>query len=410
MFATHLECTKCKTKYDLITLYNCEKCNGILEVKYDYKKIAEKDLSILIPQPGNNLWRYKNLLPVNNAENMISLFEGGTPLIKSKNLSEQLGINNLFFKDESRNPSGAFKDRPISVGVSKALDLGYKKVVTASSGNGAASLATYSAVANLDCFIFIPELTPVGKVSQALANGAHVIKVKGDYSDSYKMAKLASREYGWMNITSTFLNPYTVEGDKTVAYELFRQLGDSVPDYILIPTGAGPLVYGIFKGFKELKNFKLINKLPKMIAVQSKGCMPIVKAFESSTKVKKWGKISTIASAIADPLRDYEKDGDRVIEVINESKGFAVYASDDQIIEAIKLLASREGIFAEPAAAIPVAVLNKINKHAGFSSNDIVVCIITGHGLKDPEASIKNINVPIVDSNLNSLKKVVSNF
>lgn len=410
MFATHLECTECKTKYDLIGIYDCEKCNGILEVKYDYQKIAGEDINATIPGPGNNLWRYNKLLPVNRSENMVTLFEGGTPLIKSKNISGQICISNLYFKDESRNPSGAFKDRPASVGVSKALELGYDKIVTASSGNGAASVATYSAVANLDCFIFIPENTPMVKVSQALVSGAHVIKVRGDYSNSYRMAKHVSKVYGSMNITSTFLNPYTVEGDKTIAYELYRQLGDSVPDYILIPTGAGPLVYGIFKGFKELKSFNLIDKLPKMIVVQSEGCMPIVKAFEKGIKVEKWGNISTIASAIADPLRGYERDGDQVIKVINESKGFAVAASDRQIINAIKRLAKCEGIFAEPSAAIPVAVLDKIVQHKSFNSEDIVVCIITGHGLKEPEASINNADVPIIDADLDSLDDVINDL
>jgi threonine synthase len=191
------------------------------------------------------------LLPVRSESSLVTLYEGGTPLVHAGNLGRTLGHEKLYCKDETRNPSGAFKDRPISVGVSKAVELGFDTVTTASSGNGAASLSIYAAKGRLRCIVFVPEKTPMAKVAHAVTAGATVVRVRGDYSNSYALARAASARYRWMNITTTFLNPYTFEGDKTVAYELYRQLNDAAPDWIIVPTGAGPLLYGTCKGFEE---------------------------------------------------------------------------------------------------------------------------------------------------------------
>ncbi len=358
---------------------------------------------------SSNIWRYKSLLPVGDSKFMVSLSEGGTPLIKCENISAKLEFSNIYFKDESRNPSGAFKDRPIAVGVSKAKEFKREVVTTASSGNAAAALATYSARAGIKSYIFVPEHTPTEKVTQALVNGGNIIKVRGSYSNAYSTAQQAARRFEWMNLTTTFLNPYAIEGDKTVAYELYTQLHGSVPDWILVPTGAGPLLFGIYKGFLELVELGLTEKSPKMVAVQAEGCAPIVEAFESGSRsVRGWGIPHTVASAIADPLNGYEQDGELVLQIVRESGGIAVSVSDEKIVESVFELAGNEGIYAEPAAAASYAGLKKLIQHGSIAGSDTAVCIITGHGLKDPTSVVKTLNVPIIEPNVEALEKIIA--
>ena len=386
MYAVSLKCLFCGEEYHVSTKTECSNCGSHLEVKYNYSRLLDSlKFRSAIPEPGQNIWRYRALLPVEQRDHMISLFEGGTPLFEAKNLSNKMGLKNLFIKDETRNPTGSFKDRPMAVGVSKSIEFGFRAVCTASSGNGAASLAAYAAKANLNCFVFIPESTPIGKVTQAAVCGAQIIKVPGDYSNAFRLANSASKEFSWMNLTSTFLNPYTLEGDKTVAYELYYQLNFKVPEWIIVPTGAGPLVYGIYKGFTELSYFRNFERLPKMVSVQAEGCDPIVKAFNQnkSEVISIKNPPQTIASAIADPLRGYEKDGEFVLRIIRKSNGLAVSVSDDEIKDAQSQLAKEEGVFAEPSGAASIAGLKKLVNVGIIRHKDRVVCIITGHGLKD---------------------------
>ncbi len=408
MYETKLACVSCHKTYDLGVRYSCAACGGILEVLYDYDRLQrEVPPAGLLPEPGLGLWRYKHLLPVTQEAAMLTLHEGGTPLIRSRNLAGEIGAEDLHIKDETRNPSGAFKDRPMTVGISKARELGCRAVTTASSGNGAASLAIYAAKASLPCFIFVPEGTPIGKVAHAVTAGANVIKVRGDYSNSYRTAKQAAADYSWMNITTTFLNPYTFEGDKTVAYELFHQLGRRVPDWILIPTGAGPLVYGIFKGFVELKRFGLTTAVPRLAAVQSEGCQPIVAAFKASQeRVKAWDNVQTVASAIADPLRGYERDGELILRVIKESRGLAIAVSDGEMLEDVRRLAATEGVYVEPAAAASVSALKRLLASGEIRKNDKVVCLVTGHGLKDPTSAIREVQVPVIEPGSGELREL----
>ena len=414
MYETKLACATCHKTFALDMRYSCADCGGILEVLYDYERMQRETASAkLLPEPGLGLWRYKYLLPVTLEAAMLTLYEGGTPLIHSRNLARDIGAGDLHLKDETRNPSGAFKDRPVAVGISKARELGCRAVTTASSGNGAASLAIYAAKAGLPCFIFVPEGTPIGKVAHAVTAGAHVIKVRGDYSNSYRMAKQAAADYSWMNVTTTFLNPYTFEGDKTVAYELYHQLDRKVPDWILVPTGAGPLAYGIFKGFVELKRFGLTDRLPRLIAVQSEGCQPIVAAFNAGwEKVRSWDEVKTVASAIADPLRGYERDGELILRVIRDSRGLALAISDGEMLEDVRRLAATEGVYVEPAAAASISALRRLLASGEIRKDDNVVCLVTGHGLKDPTSAIEGVRVPVIDpdpgqlGSLDLLKKV----
>ncbi len=372
-----LQCTKCDKKYKLINKLNCE-CGGILEiVGYDYKRVEYNQKPVKV-------WDYKDLLPVNETKNIITLAEGLTPLIRAKNLGSKIGLKNLYIKDETRNPTGSFKDRPTSIAISKALELGIKTVILASSGNAATSAAAYAAKGNLECILCIPEDTPVEKVTQARIYGAQINKIQGNYSNSYKKALEYAIKNEWFNVTSTYLNPYSVEGDKVIAYELFNEL-EAVPDYILVPIGAGPLLHGVFKGFEELRALGLVESLPKMVGVQSEGCCPIVESYEKNQKeVYSWSKtINTLASGINDPLVGYEKDGTFTLDTIYQSNGYAIKSDDKSTMKGLYSLAQNEGIFAEPAGAIGVAGVQQLLKKKRINPEDIVVILVTGHGLKN---------------------------
>ncbi len=397
MFAKELGCTGCGKAHGLKALYACDACGGSLEVKYDYGAIFKKEIADLLPAPGLNLWRYRSLLPIANEKAMVTLFEGGTPLVESPALAGHMGMDRLYLKDETRNPSGAFKDRLMAVGVAKAIELGFTHVVTASSGNGAASLAAYAAKARLSCTVFIPENTPMAKVAQARVSGAKVIKVRGDYSNSFRVAREVSTEPSCMNLTTTFLNPYAVEGCKTVAYEIFLQAAGEAPDWILVPTGAGPLLYGIKRGFEEIAQLGLTTKVPRLVAVQAAGCRPIEEAYRLNSPVRSWPKAETVASAISDPLRGYEKDGERVLTTLRSCSGLAVAVNDQEIIEAVRLLAEKEGVFSEPGGAAAVAALKMLVRAGKIRREEKVVCVVTGHGLKDPIAAIGDTDVETIE-------------
>ncbi len=407
MYAKSLKCSACGRGYPLDLYYNCEKCHGILMVDYDYNKMKDNlDLTIF-SNPKTNLWHYKDLLPINNEENIISMNEGMTPLLQNlKNLKTKYNLKSIYIKDETRNPTASFKDRPTSVGISKALELGYKIVTIASSGNGAAATAGYAAKAGVKSYVFVPENTPVSKIDQALTYGAEIIKVKGVYSNSYKLALEASKKFNWANLTSTYLNPYTLEGDKTVAYELFYQMEGEVPDYIFVPIGAGPLLYGIFKGFKELNILGLCNKMPAMVGVQAEKCSPIVSAYKQNKKyVVALEKTDTIASGIADPLIGYDQDGTLTLDAIYKTNGIGVAVNEDELVEAVYELGSQEGIYAEPAAAAAWAGYKKLLMDKKITRNDKVVLMITGHGLKQSITSMfKVYKIPVIEPSLEQLK------
>jgi len=386
MYAVSLRCVRCGFELPLEAFYRCPDCGGILDVKYDYGSI-ERDID---PDEflsrGGGVWVYWELLPLADRSNIISLGEGGTPLQRSTRLSKRLGLRELYLKNETVNPSGSFKDRPMSVAISKALEFGFKRIILASSGNAAASASAYAAKAGLECVIYVPDGTPREKVLQAVIHGAEVKVVKGTYSEAFESALIDSERFGWFNVTSTYLNPYTLEGDKTIAYELYRDLGGRVPRWVIVPVGAGPLLAGVWKGFWELMSLGLVNEIPSMVGVQADGCSPIVRAFvEGRNEVEAWVNPKTIASAIADPLKGYTQDGTRTVNIIRESGGFAVSCSDNEIIDAVKALARYEGLFAEFSAAASIAALSKGLEEGLIERDDLTVCLITGHGLKTVE-------------------------
>lgn len=399
-----LRCRGCGAEYPLDSLYSCTCCNGILEVQYDYGKKARDCLAYT--GAGGGIWRFRDLLPILNEDNIISLGEGDTPLIRADNLNPAGSGCRVYLKLESLNPSGSFKDRPISVGVSKAREFGAEVVVVASSGNASASAAAYAARAGLRCLVCIPQSTDIGKVSQAIAHGAEVIYVEGTFSSSFEVVKQAAQHYGWPNMSTTFINPYTVEGDKTVAYEIFQQLNGTAPDAVIVPVGAGPLLVGMAKGFAELERFDLIEKMPRLIGVQSVHCAPIAEAYRNKSElVEPWLKpVDTIATGIADPLVGYEADGTLTLKTILQTGGSVISLVEDEISAACQRLNREVGVYAEPTAAAAIGALEQLIAEREIGENESVVCVITGHGLKYAHSSAYR---PPVVSNFEELKALI---
>ncbi len=374
----YLECINCKERYDANkVIYNC-KCGGLLEVKY-------KDIKI----PSNfkerkiNVWKYREFLPIIDENKIVSLNEGGTPLYFCEKISKITNLN-VFVKYEGTNPTGSFKDRGMTVGITKALELKMKKVICASTGNTSASLAAYAAKAGIEAHIFIPYgKIALGKLAQALAYGAKIFAIKGNFDDALKKAiSLSSKMYLLNSI-----NPFRLEGQKTIAYEIFDQLG-YVPDKIIVPVGNAGNISAIWKGFKEYYEYGFINELPKMIGVQAKGANPIVRMFKNKEKkLKPIKNPKTIATAIR---IGFPVNWLKAIKAIKESNGKILDVLDREILNAQYLLASKEGIFVEPASAASIAALLKLSKERLFNEKENIVCIATGSGLKDPDIIINN--------------------
>lgn len=393
MRAIHAQCILCAAKYELTKLYTCEKCGGILDVIYDYHGLSKLNKAAF---PG--MWAYMELLPVRDPRSVISLGEGWTPLLSVPRLGENLNLN-LYVKNETVEPTGSFKDRPISVAVSKARELGAKTVTTSSSGNAGASVAAYAARAGLECYIFVPASVPQDKLTQIRMYGAQVVQVGGEFSNAYHIAKEISERRGWSNLTSTFASPYPTEANKTVAYELWEQLQGELPDWILIPIASGPLLVGMYKGFCELKEIGLITKIPRFIGVQAEGCAPIVRAFMTGTKVVAWERTETIASGISDSLAGYEQDGDYTLWAIKQSNGYAIAVSDQELIRASQDLARLEGIYAETTGAASIAAVEKLMAKKIIKPTELVVSVVTGSGFKDNASYGKTLSdLPVVSS------------
>lgn len=377
-----LKCINCGHVHEATLIYQCTQCKGTLDVLYDYNSIFKVD--IWSNQKRNGIWGYQPLMPVHSDIEPVTLGEGNTPLLKSSMLEGTFGQSAIYIKNESVNPTLSFKDRPLAVALTVAKQMNVEGVLTASTGNTGVAAAAYAARAGLPCQIYVPESTPKEKLIMMEMYGAEIKLVSGDFSDAYKIAGAEAEKRGWFNLTSTFLNPYAIEGDKTLAYEIYDQYG-GVPDWIVIPIGAGPLLVACFKGFKELLLSGKITKLPRMVGVQAANCAPIVQAYESGVKeVQPWGKSSqTVASGIADSLTTYPQDGTRTLSKIYESDGCGIAVEDEKILHFQKLLAKSEGIFAEPASVTSVAALEQMKERNLLKEDESIVVVITGHGLKD---------------------------
>lgn len=381
--AEGVACTACGQVYSVSSRfwYTCPNCGGILEVRYALNHVSRPPWS----NECNGIWRFESLLPPVPKTQRISLGEGNTPLVRCSTLEKQLGVNSVWCKVEATNPTGSFKDRLLALLVSQARSCGATTVITASSGNAGTSMGAYAARATLRAVAVVPEGTSGPRVSQMLAYGVQVVQIKGHVAQAYDVVQWISRQIpGWINVGSTFLTPYAVEASKTIAYEVFEQLGGQVPSWVVVPVAAGPILVGILKGFEELRALGLTSGLPRMVAVQAEGCAPIARAFSTAAReVIPWGKPTTLVQSIADPLEGYPQDGTHTLNAIRRSNGIAVAIPDAAIQEAACLLAKDEGIFAELAAAAPIAALRWLRDHDVVARKETVVCVVTGHGAKD---------------------------
>jgi threonine synthase len=329
---------------------------------------------------------------VSDESTRVDLGTGLTTLHRCERLGEALGQKNLYVKDDTVNPTNSFKDRPSTVAVSKALEFGVKAVGCPSTGNLAAAVAAHAAKAGLPCYIFMPSDTEGNKVLQASTFGANIVSVEGTYDEVNRLAAQVAEEYGWA-FANINLRPYYVEGSKTLAFEVCEQLGWRTPDTIVVPLGSGALLLAIKRGFEQFKELGLIEDNPtKFIGAQATGCAPIVEAFKAGDEdITPIEHPDTIAKslAIGDP-----GDGYYVLKAIRESGGLAESATDQEILDAIKLLASTEGIFAEPAGGVTIAVLKKLAEEGKVQPDETVVCCVTGSGFKAAETIQGVIPVP----------------
>lgn len=342
--------------------------------------------------------QYKEYLPVTDKTPVITLNEGNTPLIFAGNLSKLIGNGiKVFLKYEGLNPTGSFKDRGMTMAISKAIEEGSKAVICASTGNTSASAAAYSARSGIKCVVLIPKgAIALGKLAQALIHGAMVLAIKGNFDDAFKLVKEISEKHPITLVNS--INPYRIEGQKTGAFEICSQLGGKPPDYHVIPVGNAGNITAYWKGYKEYKDKGMIKTLPKMVGFQAEGAAPIV-----------MGKVVTKPETIATAIRIGNPASWRRAEAArDESGGLIDMVSDKEILAAYKLLADKEGVFVEPASAASVAGLIKKSKKGYFTKGSTVVCILTGHGLKDPDRAIATIKKPkIIDNNIKSVLKEI---
>ena len=379
-----LKCRECGVEYEPQFRYICEECFGPLDVQYEFpSNISRETFS---SRKERSYWRYFEMLPIANKNNIVNLQAGLTPLQKADRLAKEMGgLKNLFIKNDSVNPTFSFKDRPAGIAVSRAKETKLKAVGCASTGNLASATAAHAAVAELPCYIFAPSDIEHVKIAQALSYGAEFVAVDGTYDDANRVASIIGDSKG-IGIVNINMRPYYVEGSKTLAYEVAEQLGWQIPENLVIPVGSGAMLNAICKGFEELRTLGLVDHETdfKITAAQPHGCAPIVDAFKKKTdEVIPVERPNTIAKslAIGDP-----GDGLYVLKRLNQYNGIAEEVTDEEIIDGILMLAKTEGIFTEPAGGVAVAVLKKLVEEGKIDKDERIVCYITGNGLKATEA------------------------
>lgn len=400
-----LKCRECGREYPIEPIYVCEFCFGPLETTYDYERIKDVLTKELIQSRDKNLWRYKELLPI-DGEPQVGLDSGFTPLIKADNLAKELGIDNLYIKDDTVvHPTLSFKDRVVSVALTKAKEFGFDTVACASTGNLAHSVSAHGAKASFRRFVFIPATLEPSKILASLVYEPNVVAVDGNYDDVNRLCTEIANKYRWAFVNIN-IRPFYAEGSKTQGFEIIEQLGWRAPDNIVVPCASGSLLTKIWKAFKEFKEIGLISELnTRMFAAQASGCSPISTAIKAGTDIIKPVKPDTIAKslAIGNPA-----DGYYAVNVVNESGGYGENVTDLEIIEGIKLLAKTEGIFSETAGGVTIAVTKKLVQTGKIKKKDLTVVSITGNGLKTQEALSGHIKgVYYIKPNISSFEDVL---
>ena len=388
-FAQQIVCARCQKRFALTELLNLCPCGSPLLVRYDLDKAKAAFVKSSLEGRVASLWRYRELLPLQNDANLVSLGEGYTPLLKAKKLASELGLRQLWIKDEGQNPTGSFKDRGLSLAISRAKELGVKKVAIPSAGNAGGSLAAYAARAGIEAHVFMPRDTPTANQIEVKQYGAKLTLVDGLIDDCGRIIAEKKTAEGWFDV-STLKEPYRVEGKKTMGYEIAEQLNWRLPDVIIYPTGGGTGLIGMWKAFEELEALGWINGArPRMVSVQASGCAPIVKAFdESRSTAEPWHNAQTVASGLRVP----QAVGDfLMLQVLRESGGTALSIGDDEMLAEIPLVGKAEGIFFCPEGAACVAALRRLVENGFIKPTDEVLIFNTAAGLKYLDVIQRNL-------------------
>jgi threonine synthase len=390
-FATNLRCRECGRLYALEPIHVCEFCFGPLEVIYDLDAARRTVTRERIAAGPRSIWRYRDLLPV-TGERIIDINAGFTPLIRAENLARELGLKELYLKNDCVNPSYSFKDRVVSVASSKALEFGFDTLACASTGNLACAVAAHAARAGLKAYVFIPANLEAGKILGAAIYNPTLVAVDGNYDEVNRLCSELADRYGWAFVNIN-MRPYYSEGSKTLAFEVAEQLGWRAPDHVVVPVASGSLFTKIWKGFHELAQLGLIDGVPtRMSAAQAEGCSPVVAAYREKTFNVRPVRPQTVAKslAIGNPA-----DGYYVLKIIKESGGAADAVTDAEIVEGMKLLARTEGIFAETAGGVTIATLKRLVQAGHIRPDELTVAYITGNGLKTQEAVVDSVVQPV---------------
>ncbi len=381
-FLSNLECSGCGQEYSHEQIHTfCPACQSPLVAIYDLEAARQKVDRDQVIRRQKGMWRWRELLPVQNEENQISLGEGDTPLLLLPRIGKSLGLCNLYVKDESSNPTGSFKARGLAAAISKARELGIEKVIIPTAGNAGGAMAAYAARAGLRAHIFMPKDTPFANIEESRIAGAEVVLVDGLISEAAGMAGEKARTEGWFDL-STFKEPYRMEGKKIMGYELAEAFNWELPDVIIYPTGGGTGLVGMWKAFAELEELGWLKntKRPRMVSVQAEGCAPVVKAFQAGASFCDfWLGAHTLASGLRVPKSFADH---LILHDLYESNGIAVAVSDESILAAQHQLATQEGIFAAPEGAATLAALKELTKTGWLQPEEKIVLFNTGSGLK----------------------------
>jgi threonine synthase len=400
-------CINCGSEYGIDEIvYFCRKCGDLLEIKYEQGPLAKAVGKNDWRKAPLSVWRYQDFMPISDKSKIVSLNEGGTGLHLCQRLAKHLGIRQLYVKNEGENPTGSFKDRGMTVGVTKAVELGVKSVICASTGNTSASLAAYAAKAGLQCAVLIPSgKIAYGKLSQAMIYGAKVIQVRGNFDESLDIVLKLSEKHRTIYLLNS-INPFRIEGQKSLGFEICDQLSQKAPDRIIVPVGNAGNISAIWKGFSEFHELGVVKTLPKMTGIQAAGAAPIAQAIKN-------GKDTIVPVAAPETVATAIRIGapvswKKAMTAIRESQGTAETVTDEEILSSQKMLARVEGLFVEPASASSIAGLIKLVDNGTINKNERIVCVTTGHGLKDPDTAVKMSENPVeVDAELAAIEEVL---
>ena len=389
---THAKCVRCGAEYEAVPGLTTCTCGGMLDIQYDYGYIRTLvSRETLSGCRDYSMWRYRPFLPVEPDSPPTPLRVGWSPLYPAPRLAQVLGLKALYIKDDGQNPTSSLKDRASAMAVVKAREAGADTIACSSTGNAASSLAGNAAAAGLHTYIFVPARAPKGKVAQLMIFGATVITVDGSYEDTFELSTAAIDKWGWYNRNAA-INPYLLEGKKTVTLEILEQLGWQVPDYIALSVGDGCTIAGAWKGLKDLYAAGLIDRLPRLISVQAEGCCPLNRAIQTG---EPWSPMeeNTLADSIAVGV---PRNADKALMAIRESQGVAVNVSDGEILAAMRLLGRTCGVFGEPAGVTGTAGVKKALELGLIDPASTVVSVVTGNGLKDVANGIQAAGEPML--------------